>query len=829
LRRALSNVTAIEVTDGVAGSYCGKLLADLGADVWKVEPLTGDLLRHRSGPRDADGLCRSGAFLHFNTNKRSVVVDPTTPAGRSRLDRLLGRADLLVDDTGRGSAEWALGWDELRDRYPRLSVVRISPFGATGPYAGYRADDLVIQAMAGVLLRQGIEGQRPVRLPGELGSCFVGSMAALAALAAVVVQERTRTPSFVDLSAMEAFATVPMKQATLLAYEYRHHAPAVERSATVDGTLIPTGVFPCADGYMAMMSTPQQLGEMLDVLDDDNLRAAFARPDAFERGETKEALDAALYPWLLSHTRAECTAAAQKVGWPLAGVNSPTEVLEADHLHQRNFWLHADDRVAGAVDLPGPPHRLAEGGWCVRRLAPALGQDDAAADTPSPRALGRPAASGGPKAGDRPPLEGVRVIDMTTVWSGPYATMLLADLGAEVVRVENPWVLPPTTKGYSARPNLSNPGYLGSLYGPPGPGRTDRPWNRHAMNNSLARNKLSCTIDTRRAEGRELLMRLIETADVFIENFKASGLDHVGISVDEMRRRNPALVAVRMPPTGLSGDWSSYTGFGAQFDGLTGLLWLCGEPDEDLTMNPATTYMDASSGPAAAFATVAALRFRDATGRGQLVEFAQAENIVNHLGDVFVDCQLGVAPHKDGNRHRWHAPQGIYPCGGGGWVAVSAVVDEDWETLARAVGHPELATDPRFATLADRQAHHDELDTVLGAWTAARRADDAFHLLQRAGVPAGPVLDDAGFASDPQVVAREWLRPLESHDVGTHLHPGHAFRGVPQVWRRGSPVLGEDNEYVYKAILGVSDDEYERYRQEKMLADDYLDPHGEPY
>jgi crotonobetainyl-CoA:carnitine CoA-transferase CaiB-like acyl-CoA transferase len=416
------------------------------------------------------------------------------------------------------------------------------------------------------------------------------------------------------------------------------------------------------------------------------------------------------------------------------------------------------------------------------------------------------------------------------VWSGPYATMLLADLGAEVIRVENPFVLPPTTKGYHPRPVLSNPGALGSLYGPACPGAPDRPWNRHAMNNSLARNKLSATIDNRREEGRELVMRLAERSDVFIDNFKADGLERLGIDLSELRRRNPSLIVLRLPPAGLTGDWRDYTGFGAQFDALTGMASVCGHYGSDLTTTPATTYMDGASGPAGAFAVLAALRFRAATGRGQLVELSQSENIINHLGDVFVDFQLGVEPQRWGNRHPWRAPQGVYRCEGpDDWIAISVGDDHTWRALADLLGRPELGTDDRFADNASRRANHDDLDKLITAWTSTQPLLDAFSTLQRAGVPAGPVLDEGRMTDDPHLRSRGWFRDLASGDVGTHPHPGLAFGGVPHAWRRGSPTLGEDNEYVYKTILGVSDEEYARYEQEKMLATDYLRPDGIAY
>jgi len=829
VRHALSGINVVELADGIAGSYCGKLFADLGAHVVKVERADGDALRRRpSAARDADGSFRGGAFVHLNTNKHSVVPDVAT-GGDDALDDLLGGAHLVVEETGRGRLRsWGLVWDDVHARWPGLSVVSISGFGATGPYADYDWADFVVQAVADSFV-QPKSDDGPVRLPGSLGLCLVGNMAALGALAAVVSAESTGLGSFVDCAAVEALATLPARASTLLGYEYRGGVPGPSLVDAARETLIPGGVHPCADGFVSMMSTPQQLGELLDVLDNDALREAFARPDAYERGETKEVMDAALYPWLLSRTRAEATAEAQRGGWPLAGVNTPAEVLHADHLRQRGFWVHTDDPGGSALDLPGAPCRFGEGGWSLRRLAPGLRRSDDHDDEPPRAGTGVPARVPVGTGAGGPPLDGIRIVDLTTVWAGPYATMLLADLGAEVIRVENPWVLPPTTKGYEARPTLSNPGFFGSLYAPGVPERPDRPWNRHAMNNSLARNKLSCTIDTRRPEGRDLLRQLIGKSDVLIDNFKAGGLARLGLHASELQAQHPELVIVRMPATGLTGDWAGYTGFGAQFDGLTGMLWLCGHLDSELVTSPGTTYMDAASGPGAAFATLAALRYRSGTGRGQFVEFDQSENILNHLGDVLVDCQLGVEPRRWGNRDPWRAPQGLYRCQGEErWIAVSVRDDAAWRALAVAIGRPELASDPRYADLDTRHAHHEELDALLAEWAAERPVLDAFHALQRAGVAAGPVLDDEMFATDPQLVDRAWRQPLPSLDVGVHLHPGLPYRGVPQVWRRGSPVLGEDNDYVYKSILGVSDDEFDRLGRERILAEDYLDRDGEP-
>jgi crotonobetainyl-CoA:carnitine CoA-transferase CaiB-like acyl-CoA transferase len=818
VHQLLSDFRVVEFSQEPAGAYCGKVFADLGARVVKVEAAGADPMR-----------TRPGAFAHLNTNKSSVVVDPPAP-DETTLRRLLERADLIIESPGQGGLEaFDLDCDSLRDAFPVLVVTSISGFGGRGPYAGYRWSDLVAQTVALATLPQGGVDTMPVKLPGIVGLCSVGQTAALGALAALELARRTGSGAHVDCAAYEALGTIPARVARFLGWEYLGRTPPPPPASTTSDTLIPLGVFPCADGYVSLMSTPQQLQEMLTVLDDAALWEAFSHPDAFVRGETKEALDSALYPWLLSHTRAEATALAQAAGWPFAGVNTPREVLDADHLHQRGFWVDALDPAVGQILVPGPPYRMSEGGWRLRRPAPDQGCDQRGASN----VHAVPAVGPGPRRDDDLAplsLDGIRVLDLTTVWSGPYVTQLLADLGAEVVRVENPSVFPPTTKGYTPRPAPDMElGALLNMYAPWQEGQIDRPYNRHGMNNSIARNKLSCTLDPRRPEAFDLLLRLVEKSDVFVENLKTSTLHRLGIHESVLLDRNPRLVILRIPPAGLTGDWAGYTGFGAQFDGLSGFAYLAGHFGTELVETPSTMYMDAATGPAGAFAVLAALHYREATGRGQVIELAQMENALNHLGDIFVDSQRGIEPHRLGNRDPLLAPQGIYPCRGPRrWIGITVIDNEQWAALCTLIGKPELALDARYATSQDRFAHEDELDALISAWTSAQDLLEAFHTLQAAGIPAGPQLDNDLLASDPHVRARDWLRPLTATETGTHLHVGHAFQGIPQAWRRGSPSLGEDNEYIYRKVIGLSDEEYQRLVAAKVIVNDYLDASGEP-
>jgi crotonobetainyl-CoA:carnitine CoA-transferase CaiB-like acyl-CoA transferase len=271
LRQLLSGINVVELAEGVAGSYCGKLFADLGAEVVKVESPDGDELRHHESPvQVGDGSFRGGAFLHLNTNKRSTVLDRASADDRKRLGNLLDRSQLVIESTGRGRMEaWGFPWDDLHARSPGVTVVSISGFGATGPYADYQWDDLIAQTMSDALIHSRV-GEDPVRLPGHLGLHIVASMAALGALAAVVQAESTGEGCFVDCAATEALAALPYRASTLLSHQYRGGGPGPDLVQVARESLIPGGVQPCADGYVAMMSTPQQLENLLETLNDDN-------------------------------------------------------------------------------------------------------------------------------------------------------------------------------------------------------------------------------------------------------------------------------------------------------------------------------------------------------------------------------------------------------------------------------------------------------------------------------------------------------------------------------------------------------------------------------
>lgn len=374
MRQLLSGITVIELADGIAGSYCGKLFADFGAEVIKVEPTAGDSTR-RYGPfpggiPDPEA---SGLFLHLNTNKRGVTLDYSNTSGRLLLLKLLETADLVIESAQFGEFErHGLGWDDVHRVSPRLSVMSVTPFGLSGPYATYKSDEIIAFAMGGALNNTGTAEREPIKLAGNVNTYYVGSVAATAALAAVLTAQRTGVGQHVEVSAFESLAASADRRATLLtAFQYNGR---VSHRSTPGAATRPLGSFPCADGYVAIQTNVQHVRRMAEALDSDRLRKLFEDPEWETDTSAREVILTELYDWLLPRTRAEIEKSAQEHGWAVVGIKSAGEVVEADALWQRGFWLPVVDKRAGPLALLGPPFRPAEGGAVTRRLAPSLGE-----------------------------------------------------------------------------------------------------------------------------------------------------------------------------------------------------------------------------------------------------------------------------------------------------------------------------------------------------------------------------------------------------------------------------------------------------------------------
>lgn len=788
----LRGIRIVETATGVAGPYAAKLLGDLGATVTKFEPAGGDRSRrHGPFPDGRPDPDRSALFIHLNATKATAPLD--------ELEAHLAEADLLVDDgalTGRIQA--------LRAARPSLVVASLSPFGSSGPYAGYKADDITLYALGGPMIQTGVAEREPCKLAGNQLQYQWGAVGALAALGALRRAERSGEGAQLEITGFETMMGSIDRQINHLLWR-QWTGREVTRAPRGAPALLPSGYFPCLDGYVATVIVAGWLPRLLAVLDDPELTERCARSDWASDPDVPGLLEAGLYVFLAERTRQQAMADAGEHRLPLAPFNGPADLYDDPHFSARGFFVERDgDRV------PRPPIRFH-----------------------TERSGAEPAAcTEGDADPDELPLAGIRVLDLTEVWSGPFATMLLGDLGAEIIRVDNPWFFPTITRGSFARPApeaLLGIGQYTGCYPDMEPG--ERPWNRSGNYVAHSRSKKSCTLDVRRPLGLETFLRLVDQADVLIENASVRVADKLGLGWGSLHARNPRLVMVRMPSMGLEGPYRDFVGFGMHMEAIGGTASLSGYREGDPSEKSATYPMDPAAGTHAALATIAALRERERTGEGLLVEVPQIEVILQHAGESLIEAGWrGENPAPPGNRHVTYAPQGCYPCRGEDrWLVLTVAEDDEWVALRAAMGDPAWAADPRFDRVEGRRAHHDELDDRLAEWTAAQDATELFHRLQAAGVAAAPVQDQAGNLADPHLRERGFFRMNSSEEVPPTLMPNHLWRwdGPAMAWGPFNR-LGDHNEAVFKGIVGLDDDEYAALQADGHLSLDYLGPDGTP-
>ncbi len=406
--------------------------------------------------------------------------------------------------------------------------------------------------------------------------------------------------------------------------------------------------------------------------------------------------------------------------------------------------------------------------------------------------------------------------------------MILADMGAEVIRVESIQRFPSGTRGLMMRPPqaLLRPETdwgrrLADMEA------TERPWDRDASFNRHARNKLSCCINLKDPKGKEVFKRLVKVSDVFIENNAAAVTEKLGLTYPVLSEWNPRIIYINNPAWGMTGPYKDYIGFGANVEATTGHAWIRGYPDSSHPMHNTVVYhMDASSGGCGALAVLLALYYRNRTGNGQYIDMAGAETAMAHFPENILEYTMNNRVQRTvGNRDiHGAAPCGCYRCRGGDdeWVSISVTSDEEWQGFCRAIGNPHWAREERFADADGRWKSHDELDQRIGEWTIKHEKYEVMHALQREGVPAGPVINPKDAVSEPQLNARGFFEVLNHRETGVHLYPGVLWKysKTPMSLRTPPCCLGEHNEYVFKEVIGMSGEEIAELEEKQVIGGD---------
>jgi crotonobetainyl-CoA:carnitine CoA-transferase CaiB-like acyl-CoA transferase len=402
------------------------------------------------------------------------------------------------------------------------------------------------------------------------------------------------------------------------------------------------------------------------------------------------------------------------------------------------------------------------------------------------------------------PLEGIRIIDATNSWSGPYMVQLLASLGAEAIKVESIQYLDTWRAGGT---QLMEEEYL---------------WERSPLWNSVNTDKLGITLDLNRPRGVEIFKRLVKISDIVAENYTPRVMRNFGLDYPMLRDVNPKIIMISLPAHGSSGPWRDYPGFAASIEQMAGIPQLTGYPDGPPKMS-GTGFTDPIAGANGAAAIMMALLFRQMTGKGQYIDLSQIEAVTSLIGEAIIDYSMNrrIQPRR-GNRHPSMAPHGCYCCKGDDlWVNIAVSSDEEWRRFGEAIGSPPWAREERFADGLSRWHNQDELDKLVEGWTIQHDHYEVMNTLQKAGIAAGAVLTSAELLDDPHLKERGTYQTIERAIIGTYPYPVASapmkLSNSPVSIRRPAPLLGEHNEYVLGNLLGMSREEIQELADNQII------------
>ena len=769
------------------GELCGRLLSDLGADVVMVEPPEGSPSRWLP-PLDPLTSEHSLFFTMRSCGKRSVVIDLHDVTGREGFEALLASADVLIDSAEPG-ARTAAGRPELEaevvaDRHPHLVVASVTAYGRSGPYAGRDVPGSVIDATSGMCWKAGLPEREPLMPPGNISGDIAGLIAAFAVVCALIQRCGHGAGQLIDVSANEATAQITDWS---LSNSSKSMVAGVEPMEVRAGPGPVYTILAAADGFVRLVVlSPRQwhairawMGEP-DYLQDpeyDGFIARFMIADAVLNP---------LYEELFSTmTMEEVAQEAQRRGIVATPILKPGDVIANEHFEARKTFDRVPLSTGGLMSLPsgwmeidgeriGPTGRPPHLGEHTEEVMSTLADASRSDWPPVPQSAPEPS----------PPLAGIRVADFGHGGVGVEISRMLAEYGADVIKVES----------------RTYPDFIRVVLG-------------GEMSPSFAsssRSKCGLGVNAKSDEGRGLLLDLAAGAggaarfDVVVENGSTGVMDSLGLGYGHFAASNPDVVMVSSQLMGSSGPWSAWRGYGPNTQVTGGMTHLWDYPDVERPSGSQSIFPDHFAGRMGALAAVAAVlgRRRGVMDAGCHAEVCQVEQVVGVMGDLLARESLmpgSVAPQ--GNRRDRGAPWGLFPCDGDDqWAAICCRTDTEWAALAGLAG----IDDPSLATVEARRGREDEVEEALSTWTRDLSKHAVTGACLAAGVPAGPMLTSSEQLRDPHLAARGYLVELDQPPIGVMTFEGQAFAatGMPDADIRPAPGLGQHTREIV-AELGL--------------------------
>jgi crotonobetainyl-CoA:carnitine CoA-transferase CaiB-like acyl-CoA transferase len=804
----LSDLSIIEISGDGAAAMAAKQLADWGAAVTIVEPVGGSPLRTAPPYYEKDGVRKSGTWEWLSRGKTSVT-------GLSHADArsLCEAADVVLIESEVAEPVLGLNQRDVRSAFEgKTTCVLISPFATDGPYGGYQATDLGVNAMGGWMSVLGSAEREPVRPGGDITPRVAGLFGLVAALVGLRHREAGGEPQFVDISKQAAAASMivaPWLVKSMIGMDYERR-----------GNSFPMGPMMCKDGWVGIPPlTPTHWEMMCQLM---GIGDIFENPQAHDfmwRMQNSAALGVRVQPWLDERTRLEVFEQAQAYRLPASMMQTAADRLECPQLAARDFWRTAEvdgktvkvPRVSYTIDglepVERPPLASADGLAETTVEVEQLGSshttwrlDDArSASTKSPVAQPLRRDGAPRRDGAQPPelpFDGIRVLDLTWFWSGPYAMMMMAALGADVIKVES-----------SQRPDPYR-----YIWAPVG---KENWWEWGPLWVDTNCGKRGVAMDLAHPEGKAIFERMVAESDVVISNFANRVMPNLGLTPERLLEINPRLIAVTMPGYGPGGPWENYVGYGVAFE-QTVCASMTGYPDDSPAM------MGGFCDPVVGLHTVAAitlaLKQRDATGKGTAIEVPQCETLDSIFAPEHIAVQHGAEPPlRQANKHPWMAPHNAYRTAGtDSWLTIAVASDAEFAALTKAIG---LAEDPRFATVESRKQNEEALDAAVSEAVKDADSVELEKRLQAVGVKACRVVKAYALPDDRGLQHIGFFREMTREITGTHPQKQWPFRfsGLDQSHKRPAPVQGQHNAEVLKSIAGVSDSDFERLEAEGVI------------
>ncbi len=849
----LAGIRVIELADEQA-EYCGLTLAGLGAEVIKIEPPGGSPTR-RIGPFYEDREDPEGSlfFWYYNRGKRSIVLDLNNQKDREQLRALVGSADILLESTPKGELDkLGMSKDAIAKEFPTLIHARVSPFGDDGPWANFKGSDLVHLALGGVMMNCGYDPDPsgkydlpPIAPQMWHAYHITGEQLSFAIVAALLYRFRTGKGQLVSAAVHESVSkstevdlmTWVMRRALVMRQTCRHAregvSPQPSIAHTKDGRWVMANLGNRPDDGEKLMKLLENYG-MSEGFTVDQMAAPKGGRFVPGTGPAKTGRDdgmEAVQRFVRSFTYENIPwFEAQEMGMLWAPLRKPHENALDPHWIKRGSVTDIEHPELGkSFRYPTSKWISTANSWVAGRRAPLL-NEDAQAIPPQPKRETLVIGAHAKVDGQEPPskrgkpfaLKGIRIVDFSWFLASAGGTRFMSAFGAESIKIE--LKTHPDTRlaamapigGREARDKATGPLK----------GVTDI--NQGGQFNNKNPGKRGISLNVRHPKGLAIVRRLIAMSDIVAEGFSPGVLDNWGLGYQELRKIKKDIIYVQQSGMGGQGTYGRFRTVGPIANAFAGLSEMSGLPEPAMPAGWGYSYLDWMGAFSFSLAMLSALFHRERTGEGQWIDASQTEVGLFINGPALLDWSANDRVWtRIGNRSPWKpaAPHNVYPCAGDDrWITIACFTESEWNAFIKVAEHPEWGKDPRFVTLAARLAHQQALDALIRDWTKTRSDYQTMHALQNAGVPAG-VCQHAGDRcdNDPQLKALEWLTEVTGTAIGRwpiaevpiKLSESPAYIGGRI--DRGAPMYGEDNEYVYGELLGMSTQEIKDMAAEGVI------------